>query len=534
MLLVVLAAAVVASLYLTPLIVRAASRWELYDVPLDARRLHTTPIPRLGGVAVFTAMAVGLLVAVFFGLGLSPVQHRFFIGILLGASVVFAVGIWDDLRGLPPMGKLVAQGVAATIVFAFGFRIEVLSIGTGSDLPLGAWALPLTIVWVVGVTNAFNLIDGLDGLATGIAIVALVTTLAVASVLGNVEVVIVCVALLGALLGFLRYNFSPARIFLGDSGSLFVGFMLAVLSVHGSLKSTTAVLAIVPLFALAIPLLDTLLAILRRWLRGVPLSGADARHIHHRLLDLGLTHHHAALVLYGSATVLAVLGMALAFAPSSTAMRIAVVGGGASLLLLLYGMHRLRYHEFAEAGAVLASGVLRARRIIQDQIQARDIAHLIERAGTVGEINTILEDNAGAFGFLAMEICREAELHRARAASWSRMAARISKLDYPVAVRTSPLDDPYVLRIWSSTDDAYRPYGRERVARLLAPVVERRLVALGITSSPAGPDEARASASAARPQEDRVAGAWPGLRTAAAAVQTEPYSRGVLASRTTP
>jgi UDP-GlcNAc:undecaprenyl-phosphate GlcNAc-1-phosphate transferase len=529
MLFAVLAAAALASLFITPLVVRAASRWELYDIPADARRVHTSPIPRLGGVAVFVAMAAGLLLARLGGgwLDLSAAQGRFFVGILLGGCVVFAAGLWDDVRGLSPLAKLAAQCAAAALVFSFGFRIEVLSIGLGSEAQLGAWALPLTVFWIVGVTNAFNLIDGLDGLATGIAIVALATTLAVALALGNLEVAIVCVALLGALIGFLRYNFNPARIFLGDSGSLFVGFMLAVLSVHGSLKSTTAVLAIVPLLALAIPLLDTLLAIVRRWLRGTPLSGADARHIHHRLVAIGLTHRHAVIVLYLVAMALAMLGVVLAFAPAATAMRIGAAGSVASLLLLLYGMHRLKYHEFIEAGAVLASGAFRVRRVIQDQIHARDLTHVIDAAATLEEIDAILEDNAAAFGFLGMAVCRETSSSRAQMARWNGAAARASKLDYPVMPRASVFDDPYVLRIWSGTATAYRPYGRERVARLLAPVIERRLAELGALERRTPAEPAVAATAAARDvhpslASDSVLGWLNGSRAAHAHAHVRP------------
>ncbi len=471
-------AAGLTSFLVTPFVVQTAVAWRLYDLPLDGRRLHKQPIPRLGGVAVFTAMSLGLLAVAFSGIGahLSQDQWRFFVGVLLGGAVVFAAGLWDDLRGLPPVLKLAAQGLAAAVVFAFGFRVEILSFGATGELLLGWLALPVTMLWVVGVTNAFNLIDGLDGLATGVAVVALATILAVAVALGNLEVVVVCVALLGALIGFFRYNFSPARIFLGDSGSQFIGFMLAVLSVHGSLKSATAVLVIIPLFALALPLLDTLLAIARRWLRGVPLSGADARHIHHRLLARGLTHRRAAIVLYLTAILLAMVGLSLAFAPPAAVMGIAIAGGGISMALLLYGMRQLDYHEFAEAGAVLASGAFRVRRVIRDQIQARDIAHLIQQAETIKQMDAILEANAACFGFLGMEVCREMSSGRRSSVLRTSQGARAWKLDHPVTARLSAEDNPYVLRIWCGLGDAYRPYGAERVARILAPTIENWMV----------------------------------------------------------
>lgn len=469
-------AAALAGLLATPLVVQMAVARGIYDVPSDGRRVHTHPVPRLGGVAVFAAMVCGLVATAiaWAGVGETGLMHqpRFFAGILLGGGLLFAAGLVDDLRGIRPAIKLLAQVLAATVVYALGFQVDVLSLGLG-EFSLGWLSLPLTVLWIVGVTNAFNLIDGLDGLATGIALVALLTTLAVAIALGNVEVAVVCVALSGALLGFLRYNFSPAQIFLGDSGSLFVGFMLAVLSVHGSMKSATAVLVVVPLFALALPLLDTGVAIGRRWLRGVPLSGGDARHIHHRLLALGLSHRRAALVMYAAATALAMLGLSLAFAPPTVVTGVAVAGGCVSLGLLLYGMYHLDYHEFAEAGAVLVSGAFRLRRVIQDQIHARDLSHIIAQAETREQLDAVLGDNASNFGFVGMAVCEE------MSAAWTqpdldlrRANPRAWKLDYPVFAPEFEAANPFVLRIWCDPQEGSRPLGALRVARILAPSVE--------------------------------------------------------------
>jgi UDP-GlcNAc:undecaprenyl-phosphate/decaprenyl-phosphate GlcNAc-1-phosphate transferase len=519
--------AVVASVLVTPLVVRTAIARGLLDVPRDDRRVHKRPVPRLGGVAVAIAMGVALAAVWLAGaLDLPGVDPRpgFLQAVLLGGAIVFAAGLWDDIRGLSPLAKLSAQVMAALVAFGYGFRIDVLGLGQG-ELALGWVALPLTVLWVVGVTNAFNLIDGLDGLATGVAIVALGTTLAAALALGNGEVVLTCAALLGALLGFLRYNFNPARIFLGDSGSLFVGFMLAVLSVYGSLKSATAVLVIVPLFALALPLFDTGLAIARRWLRGVPLSGADARHIHHRLLALGLTHRRAAVTLYLVASAIAALGLLLAFAPPTTVLAIAMAGGLASILLLLYGLRRLEYHEFVEAGAVLGSGVLRVRRVIQDQIYAREMAQTVAAAGSFEQLDHVFETFAPSFRFIGMEVCRESSGCRQRIADASAGMERAWKLDYPVTSRLSADDDPYVLRIWCGPEARSRPYGAERVARILAPALEEWLVRAGLARARQHLDGARRGSSPAPSLEPGFEGnaGWgtgrgvdvsPGLRAA--------------------
>ena len=469
------AAAVVAGWFLTPLVVRASRVWELYDVPSDGRRVHTQPIPRLGGVAVFGATVLSLAFAASISLvegwGTAFWQMRLLLGLLAGGTLLLLAGMFDDIKGLRPLYKLGAQVVAAVIVFALGFQVQLLSVGPASDIALGWLSLPLTILWIVGVTNAFNLIDGLDGLATGIALVTLLTTLGVALMLGNYPVALVAVALSGSLVGFLRYNFSPARIFLGDSGSLFVGFMLAVLSVYGSMKSATAVLTIVPLSALALPLLDTGVAILRRWLRGVPLTGGDARHIHHRLLALGLSHRRVALVMCAVAGTVAVMGLLLAFAPPPMVIAIATLGGCVSLALLLFGAHHLDYHEFAAAGAVLVSGVFRVRRVIQDQIHARDLVEIISRAKSLSQVDAVLEDNAGNFGFAGIEVCRECS-EQSRFVEARQESSFAWKIDYPLSPEVDRFN-PFILRIWCDAQSGSRPLGALRVAQILAPAVER-------------------------------------------------------------
>ncbi len=493
------AVSALSALLATPLVIRGAVKWGWYDVPSDGRRVHTRPVPRLGGVAVFVATAAGLAASALswriLAAEVPPEQFKLVAGVLLGGGLLLLAGAYDDIRGLRPAQKILVQVAAAVIVYALGFRVQALSIGATDVLILGGWALPLTVVWVVGITNAFNLIDGLDGLATGIALVALLTTLIVAVALGNLGVAVFCIALGGALFGFLRYNFSPARIFLGDSGSLFVGFMLAVLSVHGSMKTATAALVIVPLFALALPLLDTGIAIMRRWLRGMPLSGADARHIHHRLLALGLSHRRAALVMYGAAATLATFGISLAFAPPTVIVGVAVMGGFVTFGLLLFGMYHLDYHEFAEAGSVMFSGMFRLRRVIQDQIHARDVSQVIARAESLEQLGAILSDNAANFGFVGMMVCEEAsvshdqpalDLRRAHPSAW--------KLDYPVAPSTSVDAGGYVLRIWCDPREGERPLGALRVARILAPCVWTWLARPGSESAPSHAPQPQANA----------------------------------------
>ncbi|HET6229098.1 MAG TPA: MraY family glycosyltransferase [Longimicrobiaceae bacterium] len=473
------ATALLASFFLTPRVIRGAEKRGLFDDPSAPRRVHSSPVPRLGGLAVFAAMLIGLGAAKLVAPHGLMVGTRLYVGFLAGAAILLAAGLVDDIRGIRPATKMAAQVAAALVVYACGFRIDLLTLGGATYLATGWLSLPLTVLWIVGVTNAFNLMDGLDGLATGIAIVALTASAAVALAMGADGLLLPSVALLGALLGFLRYNFNPARIFLGDSGSLFVGYMLAVHSVHSSMKSATAVLVIVPLFTLALPLLDTLLAILRRWLRGVPLSSADRRHIHHRLLEVGLTHRRTVLVLYAATSMLASVGLLVAFTPSRNVGLIAAAGGTVSLVLLLAALSHLDYHEFTEAGAVIARAPAKMLKVIRDRIHARDMAAVLATAESLEQVNAVLADNAENFGFLHMEVCSE---HRenpraARSRAGQHRRHRMWKLDYPVALEDVEDEEPLVLRIRCDVDDGFRPYGAERVARILAPAIQDWLTA---------------------------------------------------------
>jgi UDP-GlcNAc:undecaprenyl-phosphate/decaprenyl-phosphate GlcNAc-1-phosphate transferase len=396
---------------------------------------------------------------------------------LAAGWLLFAAGLADDLVDLRPVTKLAAQSAAAVVAYGFGFRVEEITFG-GATVELGVLALPLTLLWIVGVTNAFNLIDGLDGLATGIALVALGSTLGVSLLLGNAEVAIVCTALGGALLGFLRYNFRPARIFLGDSGSMFVGFMLAVLSVHGSTKSATAVLVTVPLLVVALPLLDTALAIVRRWLRGRPVFGADERHLHHRLVAAGMTHVRAVVSLYVLAAGLAGLGVVLAFGPPAVVVMSSALGGAAILALLLFAIRRLGYHEFVEAGAVVASGLRRLRHSIRDQIHARDVAEVIARAESLEAVQAILRDSAGALGLLHLTVCREGSPEGGRPLLPDGGAAAAWKLECPVGPASHEDDgELLVMRLWTLAPDDLRLLTADRTARVLAAAVRAWLAA---------------------------------------------------------
>ncbi len=315
----------------TPLVVRMAPLLGAVDQP-GARSAHITPTPRIGGLAVFLGFVAGMTFGAWATGNLThiPQPGVYWRGLAIAATAMLIVGLIDDLRGLSFSWKFLAQILAAIYVWRCGFGIDVVTHPLGGALELGVLSLPITVLWIVGITNAVNLIDGLDGLASGIA---LITTLAMAVIAfagGQLGMTAASVALAGALIGFLRYNFNPAQIFLGDSGSMFLGFVLAVTSVRGSQKGPTVVAIVVPLLVLGLPLLDTSFAVARRIYRlgnrsrhaehGVMryvLSNfhevflPDRGHIHHRLLDLGLSHRGAVVSLYAVGGLFATAAFAL-------------------------------------------------------------------------------------------------------------------------------------------------------------------------------------------------------------------------------
>jgi UDP-GlcNAc:undecaprenyl-phosphate GlcNAc-1-phosphate transferase len=457
-----------------PLVARIAIHRGLLDYPDGERRAHAKPVPRLGGIGVFA----GVLVAAALGAALESRQHLlallpFVFSLAVGATILFVVGLVDDLIGVRPSIKLIVQSAAALVVVHFGFSIQLLVLPSSHLVSLGALAVPITVLWIVGLSNAFNLVDGADGLAGAVATIALVATAISALVLHDATVFWCSTALIGAMFGFLGYNLPPARIFLGDSGSLVVGFLLAVLTVKGMTRTDGAVYAIGPIFALAYPLLDTGISMLRRWLRGEPLSRADGRHIHHQLQALGLGPRQSLLILCGLSSLVAVLGLSATFAPPQFTVALAIGGAALLGLILVYGARWLQYHELLEAGASLTSAALTGRSRLQDKIYARDIARLIDQAHTTQDLAEIIEDNAETFRFAHMQlrwgISRQTPPANVAA---DMQAARLWAFDYPIAGR-SGFTDPLFLSVWCTVGGTVRSAGVERVSEILAPAIDR-------------------------------------------------------------
>lgn len=305
---------------LTPWVRRYAISFGVLDQP-GGRHVHEQVTPRLGGVAVIIGFFVPLAVFAVVHTGAMSgflEQGHLVLGLVLGSMVVGVIGAVDDVRSLGPWAKLGAQAVAAVIAYAFGYRIEAVNIPLIGEISMGVFALPITVFWFLAITNAINLIDGLDGLASGIALFATISNFATAYMNDSHVVVLLSASLGGALIGFLRYNFNPAIIFLGDSGSMFLGFVLAATSLAGATtKSSTAIAILAPIIALGVPIMDTLLAMVRRTIARRSIFAADRKHIHHMLLDLGFTHRRVVLVLYGMSIALATAAMAVAFGRSA-------------------------------------------------------------------------------------------------------------------------------------------------------------------------------------------------------------------------
>jgi UDP-GlcNAc:undecaprenyl-phosphate GlcNAc-1-phosphate transferase len=293
--------AVAIAYILTPLVIRLAYGVGALDRP-NQRKVHKKPIPRLGGLAIYLAFVAAILYAL-------PLQETK--GILISSSLIVALGIIDDLKQLSAKVKLLGQIGAALVLVLFGVRIEWLSNPFNGIFYLHSLSIPVTIFWIVGVTNTVNLIDGLDGLAAGVSTIASVTLLLAAFRFGQESTIFFTAAIAGACIGFLRYNFNPAKIFMGDTGSMFLGFILSAVAITGTLKSAATIALGVPILALGLPIIDTTCAIIRRYQNGTPIHEADKGHFHHRLLALGMSQKKAVLVMYGISSILGLAAIIL-------------------------------------------------------------------------------------------------------------------------------------------------------------------------------------------------------------------------------
>ncbi len=315
---VALAVALLLSFLLTPAVKSLAHRVGAMDIPKDERRMHSRPIARMGGLAIFLGFVFSALLFV----ELTP-QVR---GMLIGGTIIVVLGIFDDIYALPALPKFGVQIVAALIAVMHGNVISVLSnpnvFSSSPYWELGAWGIPITVIWIVAITNAVNLIDGLDGLAVGVATISSMTMLVIALMVSDGVVAILMAALAGSCLGFMPYNLNPAKIFMGDTGSTFLGFILATMSIQGLFKFYTIISFAVPFLLLGLPIFDTCFAVFRRISKGQNPMSPDRSHVHHRLIDMGCNQKQAVAILY---VISAILGLSAVVLTSSGELKAMVL-----------------------------------------------------------------------------------------------------------------------------------------------------------------------------------------------------------------
>ena len=355
-LLLAFAVSLVISLMMTPPVKHFAEHVGAIDVPKDDRRVHDHPIPRMGGLAIFLGFVLSLLIFV-------PMDIKV-MGLLLGALIIAVVGGVDDIIPLSPGAKLLAQFIAALVCVRSGIVFDAISnpniFADQTYVEIGFLSVPLTIIWILGCTNAVNLIDGLDGLAAGVSAISSMTMLVVSLLVSDPVVSIILAALTGACLGFIPYNFNPAKIFMGDVGSQFLGFVLGVSAIMGLFKFQAIITFIVPLLALAVPLADTTFAFVRRILRGQSPFHADKGHFHHRLMATGLSHKQTVAVLYG---VSAIMGLfAVLISGHNSLIKILCVCGIFLTLLGIWVIMAIRNPRKAKARKLKKQAELEARQ----------------------------------------------------------------------------------------------------------------------------------------------------------------------------
>jgi UDP-GlcNAc:undecaprenyl-phosphate GlcNAc-1-phosphate transferase len=403
--------ALLASLVFTPLVRRVAVNRGWLDAQNDKRRIHRKPVPRLGGVAIFGSVLFSLAAISLLDhdiLSLLQAKHSRLLALLVPATIMFLLGLYDDLRGTGAKLKFAVQGLAGTLFYLIGGRIDSVSVPFIGhvDLPV-VLGYAFTVLWIVLVTNAFNLIDGMDGLAAGTALFASAMILMVALFLNHPLVAIVTIALCGAVTGFLRFNFNPASIFLGDSGSLFIGFTLAALSLLGAQKASTSVAIAIPLMICGLPLMDTGLAVFRRFVSRRPLFDADREHVHHMLLARGWSQGHVAVVLYA---VCAIFGFsALIFVGEHgllTGLMLLLVAAGAAI-----SVGRLRYHEVDEAKATARRQIIQSPRRALNNLRVWRASRAMSNAKALGELFSAVQEmlECGEFVYANIQIGRSGD-----------------------------------------------------------------------------------------------------------------------------
>lgn len=351
--------ALISTFFLTFLVKKIAIKFNIVDFP-NQRKIHKKATPRIGGLAIFIGAAIGLFY-------LQP-EHVHLLGISLGAIVIVLTGIVDDKFDIRPVIKLAGQLIATTFLISSGLIIERITLPLIGMIDLGVLSVLITVLWVIGITNAINLIDGLDGLATGVSTIALLSLFVMAIIDLQIFAAYLCIVIIGANLGFLYHNFYPAKIYMGDTGSNFLGYMIAVISMLGLFKNIALFSFVIPIIVLAVPIFDTFFAIVRRLMNKQKIMMADNKHIHYQLLRVGLTHRQSVLIMYAFSLVFGALAILFSEASLVTSLFVTAV-----VLLLI--------HILAEIAGLVMGGkrpivdsvlkifrIKRARRKVNEKI----------------------------------------------------------------------------------------------------------------------------------------------------------------------
>ena len=418
------------SVFLVPVVRRWALAVGAVDMPDRVRKIHTHMVPRMGGVAIFIAFLVPVVGAYVVGALWLPTSRVFMtfrehftevVG-LVGASVlVLLIGIYDDVYQCRPRVKVAVQIAAALILCSVGIRIDQIGNPfTGKMIEFGWMSWPLTVFWVLAITNAINLIDGMDGLGPGVGLLV-AGVMFLSSLLFVVPMVsVVMAALVGAIIGFLIFNFHPAKIFMGDSGSLFIGFILSAIAIQGSVKRHTVVALIFPIVVLGLPIVDTLMAIARRWGKGLPMSAPDKQHVHHRLVKMGFSQREAVLVLYGVSVILGCVALVMAVLETG-ALPVAIAG--VTILAVIAAVHLLGGREFSAIGSRILGAWRRRSRRRRAWVEVYQAAARMETSDSVEQM---WEDVGGLLTALGVDVARVSlsrEDGGTRVLEWTRPGA---------------------------------------------------------------------------------------------------------------
>ncbi|MFW6067496.1 MAG: glycosyltransferase family 4 protein [Myxococcota bacterium] len=494
-----LAAFVVAMLVavaVTPLVRRFALRIGAVDAP-GGRRVHERQIPRLGGLSVVLAFFVPLAVLLAYQTDVARMflaKPLHVVGLVAGGLMMAALGAADDLRGVRAWHKLWVQVAAAGVAFACGYRIESIQLPFLDNLEMGVFALPVTVVWIVGVVNALNLIDGLDGLAGGVAFFVCVANFVVAYLNGAPLVMLLSAGLGGAILGFLLYNFNPASIFMGDSGSMFLGFVLATSSMLGAaVKSSTTIALLVPIIALGLPIMDTLFAMVRRFLERRPIFSPDRGHIHHRLLELGITHRRAVLILYGISVVFTMAAIAVAIGRSWEV-------GGALLVLTVVLIGIVRFVGYFEYVFLRRRQKMRLHSRSTERLR-RNVPALLRRLSDAGDLDGVVRE-LKRFAERTELVSVELKQAGDAAMSWSRHDAALPRDSRDLVSATFPLPaaggNAAVTFRWLSDDGDVSPQA-DILLQLATDALDAELARLHVAPAAAASEAAQEQERPSRP-----------------------------------